>query len=319
MKVRKINRILVPVSLAGDGENALRQALFFRKTLSSRITLLHVVSAGMRLTNVIQSDADKGLKARAMVRLIRFAKIHFNGKIPDDIELRVEVGQHVSTITEIARSERFDLIIIKKNNKKTGLTEKFRKHSADRIVNESNCPVLSVENRWTNRGVKDILVPVDITGKSRDLLEWSIFIGQLLNARIHLLAALTVKIELKRSLAYKKAHVMKDLIEQAGVECKVTIIERPEGNRLEALLSGAKKQTSDLIMVQGHQEAIFSNGQGGRLITEFLHNSVVPVLCLGIVTESFFTDLLAAGNSRPIKYEESNSSKTLDTILKQNS
>jgi nucleotide-binding universal stress UspA family protein len=306
MKVRKLKRILVPVSLAGDGENAFRQALFFRRRLSSQITLLHVVAPGSILGNAVQSDTNKNLQARAMIRLIRFVKIHFKGKIPENMKLRVEIGYHISTIIEIARTEKFDLLIINKTKKKNGLIDKFKKHSADHIVGESICPVLSVENRWTNRGVRDILVPIDISRKSRDLLEWSIFMGHLLNARIHLLASLLVKIELERSLAFKKAHIMEELIMKEGVKCKVTIVEREEGTRLDALLFGAKKQSADLIMVQGHQEMIFSDGQGERLVTEFLHSSSVPVLCLGIEMNSFFTDLLGAGNSRPHQYEVSN-------------
>jgi len=306
MKVRELNRILLPVSLAGDGENAFKQALFFRRNLSSQITLLHVVAPGSRLGNVIQSDANKNLQARAMVRLIRFVKIHFKGEIPENMKLRVEIGQHISIITEIARSERFDLVIINKTKKRNGLIDKFKKHSADQIVDESTCPVLSVENRWTDRGVRDILVPVDISKKSRDLLEWSVFMGNLLNARIHLLTSLLVNIELERSLAFKKAHIMKELIVKEGVKCKVTIVEREEGTRLDALLFGAKEQSADLIMVQGHQEIIFSNGQGERFVSEFLRSSSVPVLCLGIEMKSIFTDLLDTGNSKPNKYEVNN-------------
>ncbi len=303
MKVRKLNRILVPVSLAKDGENAFRQALFFRRSLSSQITLLHVVAPGSILGNVVQWDTNKNLQARAMVRLIRFVKIHLKGKIPENMKLRVEIGQHISVITEIARTECFDLVIINKTKKRNRLIDKFKKHSADQIVGESICPVLSVENRWTNRGVRDILVPIDISRKSRDLLEWSIFMGKLLNARIHLLTSLRVKIEVERSLAFKKAHIMKELILKEGVKCKVTIMEREEGTRLDALLYGAKKQSSDLIMVQGHEKMIFSDGQGERLVSAFLHSSPVPVLCLGIEMNGFFTDLLRVGNSSSCKYE----------------
>ncbi|MBN2596114.1 MAG: universal stress protein [Marinifilaceae bacterium] len=306
MKIRKLNKILVPISLAGDGETAFKQAMFFRRRLSANITLLHIVPSGSRIGNAIQSDTVRGLQARAMVRLVRFVKIHFKGRIPENMKLRVEVGQHISKIKEIVREESFDLVIINKTKKSNSLIDKFKKHSVDRIVDDSICPVLSVENRWTNRGVRDILVPVDVSRRSRDLLEWSIFMGKLLNARIHLLTALLVKIELERSLAFRKAHIMKELIMREGVDCKVTIVEREEGTRLNALLLGAKKQSSDLIMVQGHQEMIFSGGQGEKLVTGFLHSSSIPVLCLGIEQDSFFSNLLGSCNSSPIKYEVSN-------------
>lgn len=301
MKVRQLKRILVPISLAGDGESAFRQALFFRRKLSSRITLLHVIPPSFRVANVIRTDLDKGLQARAMVRLVRFVKIHFKGKVPDNMELRVVIGHHVSSINQIAKQEKFDLIIINKNNKRQGIVDQFRKHSAERIVGESICPVLTVKHQWTNRGVRDILVPIDIVRKSRDLLEWAIFLGQMLNARIHLLTALMVKIELERSLAYKKAYLMKEIIEKEGLECKVSIEVRNAENRLEALLMGAKDQVADLILVQGHQEMMFSDGQAEQLHTEFLHKSVKPVMCLGIEMETIFTDLFKSRDTNKVR------------------
>lgn len=301
MKVRKLKRILVPISLAGDGESAFRQALFFRRNLASRITLLHVIPPSLRFANVIRTDLDKGLQARAMVRLVRFVKIHFKGKVPDNMELRVEIGQHVSIINQIAKQEKYDLIIINKNSKRQGIVNQFRKHSAEKIVSESICPVLSVKHQWTNRGVRDILVPIDIFRKSRHLLEWAIFLGSILKAKIHLLTALTVKIELERSLAYKKAYLMKEIIEKEGLECKVSIEVRNRENRLEALLMGAKNKVADLILVQGHLEMMFSNEQSEQLHTEFLHKSEKPVMCLGIEMENIFTDLFKSGNSNSIK------------------
>lgn len=312
MKVRMLKRILVPISLAGDGESAFRQALFFRRRLSSRITLLHVIPPSLRLTNVIQTDIDKNLQARAMVRLVRFVKIHFKGKVPDNMELRVEIGQHVSIINEIAKEEKFDLIIINKNEKRHGIADKFRRHSAEKIVGESICPVLTVKHQWTNRGVRDILVPIDIVRKSRDLLKWSIFLGQLMNARIHILAALTVKIDLERSLAYKKANLMKEIIEKEGLECKVSIEVKEAENRLEALVMGAKNKAADLILVQGHQEMIFSDGQTERLHIELLHKSVKPVMFLGVGQENIFTDLLRSGNTNSVKCEKGNLTNAIE-------
>ncbi len=303
MKIRMLKRILVPISLAGDGESAFRQALFFQRRLSSSITLLHVIPPSLLVTNAIQTDVDKKLKARAMVRLVHFVRIHFKGEIPEDIELRVEIGQHVSIVNAIAKEEKFDLIIINKNEKRQGIADRFRKHSAEKIIEESICPVLTIKHQWTNKGVRDILVPIDIVRKSRDLLEWAIFLGQLLNARIHLLTALTVKIELERSIAYKKAHLMKEIIEKEGLECKVSIEVREAENRLEALVVGAKDQAADLILVQGHQEMMFSDRQAERLHVEFLHKSEKPVMCLGIEMENFFSDFLASGNANSVKSE----------------
>jgi len=294
MKDIKLERILVPVSLSGDGEDALKQAVYFRKKLASKITLIHVTPSASNLRSLVETELNKRLQARAMVRLIRFAKIHFKGRIPDYVELRVEIGQHVPVITEVANKENFNLVIIRKTDRIEGLAGKLKKHSADRIAREVNCPVLSVKDRWTYRGVRNILVPVDIRRQSRELLNWSIFLGKELSARITFISVLNVKIELEKSLAYKKAKLLERSIRDEGIVCEARIFENQEGTKMENLLQYAKSEKADLVLVQGAQDILFGDHQAEDFASKFLHDSIKPVMRLGDPNEGFFKDLLGA-------------------------
>tara|TARA_R110001583_G_scaffold50403_2_gene157326 strand:+ start:19962 stop:20900 length:939 start_codon:yes stop_codon:yes gene_type:complete len=301
MKNIKLERILVPVSLSGDGEDALKQAVFFKKKMNSKITLIHVTPAASNIQSLVQNELNKRLQARAMVRLIRFAKIQFKGRIPEYVDLRVEIGQHVPVVIEVANKENYNLVIIRKNERIEGLVGKLKKHSADKIVQDINCPVLSVKDRWTYRGVRNILVPVDIRQQSRDLLNWSIYLGKKLNSRITLISVLNVKIELEQSLAYKKAKLLERSIRDEGIQCEARIIENEDDDKVESLLQYAKQEKADLVLAQGAQDILFGNAQSENFTSRLLHDSVKPVLRLESTKVSFLKDILGANIPVSIK------------------
>ena len=301
MKNIKLERILVPVSLSGDGEDALKQAVFFKKKMNSKITLIHVTPAASNIQSLVQNELNKRLQARAMVRLIRFAKIQFKGRIPEYVDLRVEIGQHVPVVIEVANKENYNLVIIRKNERIEGLVGKLKKHSADKIVQDINCPVLSVKDRWTYRGVRNILVPVDIRQQSRDLLNWSIYLGKKLNSRITLISVLNVKIELEQSLAYKKAKLLERSIRDEGIQCEARIIENEDDDKVESLLQYAKQEKADLVLAQGAQDILFGDAQSQNFTSRLLHDSVKPVLRLESTKVSFLKDILGANIPVSIK------------------
>lgn len=304
MKDIKLERILVPVSLSGDGEDALKQAVFFKKKMNSKITLIHVTPAASNLKSLVQAELNKRLQARAMVRLIRFAKLQFKGRIPEYVDLRVEIGQHVSTIIEVANKDDYSLVIIRKNERIEGLAGKLKKHSADKFVQEIKCPVLSVKDRWTYRGVRNILVPVDIRQHSRDLLNWSVYLAKKLNTRITLISVLNVKVELEKSLAYKKAKLLERSIREEGITCEVRIFENEEEDKIESLLQHAKHEKADLVLAQGAQGILFGDSQSENFTSRLLHDSIKPVLRLGATKTGLIKDLLGSNIPISLKTEE---------------
>ncbi|RKD98737.1 universal stress protein [Marinifilum flexuosum] len=304
MTTNRFKKILVPVSLEIESTTAFNQALFLKQKLGAEITLLHVVPNVGGISEVFQPDLKSEAEKKGMVRLVRFAKMNFEGKISEHVKLRVEVGNHVSIINSITSNESFDLLVLNRRNRIDALPERYKSNNVSQIVRESSCPVISVNNRWTSKGIRNILVPVDISRQSRDLLNWSILLGKIFNANIKLLAALTVKIDLTQSLAYKKSRLMKDLIESEGVSCSVSIVEKENLGKNEALIEEARKISADMLLVQGFQDLMFSNTQSERLLVDFLKYSSRPIFSLGIKEESFVSSLLKVNKNSEVLLNE---------------
>jgi hypothetical protein len=152
--------------------------------------------------------------------------------------------------------------------------------------------------------VRNILVPVDIRQQSRDLLNWSIYLGKKLNTRITLISVLNVKIELEKSLAYKKAKLLERSICDEGIQCVSRIIENADDNKIECLLQYAKQEKADLVLAQGPQDILFGDAQSENYTSRLLHDSVKPVLRLESKKNSFLKDILGANIPVSIKADK---------------
>ncbi|WP_421919311.1 universal stress protein [Marinifilum sp.] len=297
MELNSFKKILVPVRLDIDSTAAFKQALHFRKKFKAKVSLLHVVQKKGELTNMLQPKLESSLQGIGMVHLIRFAKMHFRGRIPNDIKLRVEVGDYVNIISEIANSEDFNLVVINRTNNITGLIKKYNK-TVNRMIGKLKCPLISVNTKWTSNGVKSILIPIDISEQSDDLVNWAIVLAKTFKAKIKVLLASTLNIDTKNSFAYEKSLLIKSAIKKEGINCSIIIVQDDNIERSKALVEGVKKIQADMILIQEFQNLMLSNTQNKRLLSEFIQNSSHPIFSLGTNHSALVKELLSVNKSQ---------------------
>ena len=139
----KIGKILVPIDFSEHSQKALRYALAFAAQFDAEVTLVHIVEqmvypgdwmypplavsdfANEKREQMIERlralDAGSGIKTQHMVRL----------------------GRAWQEVTEIAREQKSDLIILATHGY-TGLKHALLGSVAEKIVRHAPCPVLSV-------------------------------------------------------------------------------------------------------------------------------------------------------------------------------
>ena len=138
-----IRKILVPIDFSEHSQKALRYALAFAAQFDAEVTLVHIVEqmvypgdwmypplavsdfANEKREQMIERlralDAGSGIKTQHMVRL----------------------GRAWQEVTEIAREQKADLIILATHGY-TGLKHALLGSVAEKIVRHAPCPVLSV-------------------------------------------------------------------------------------------------------------------------------------------------------------------------------
>ncbi|MCK7521591.1 MAG: universal stress protein [Ignavibacteriales bacterium] len=97
------------------------------------------------------------------------------------------------------------MIIIKKSKRIIGKFAAFRKNNADILIGKSFCPVLTISENFTHDGIREIVMPVDITKKTEEKVRWAIYLAKNFNARVTVISVLDINIDARKSLTYQKA------------------------------------------------------------------------------------------------------------------
>jgi len=149
-------KILVPHAGTPAGDKSLKHAVHIAKSDSSEIMILHVVEA----LQTPPTFALSGLEAKALVRAFRVAAkqsvINWEKEMEEKVEYyklqniniryKVVVGYADEEITRHLKNHKFDLIIMAKRRKLSGIKKLLSLGSVSRkIVEIGACPVLLID------------------------------------------------------------------------------------------------------------------------------------------------------------------------------
>ncbi len=142
----KFRKILVPIDFSESSRQVLCDALGLAQQHNAKLTLLHVVEPVIYPADLGYAPADvrtMGVNFRdaAKNRLRRLC----DEVLPADIkaEPKVRFGPAYQEITDAAREEKSDLIVISTHGY-TGLTHVFLGSTAERVIRHASCPVLTL-------------------------------------------------------------------------------------------------------------------------------------------------------------------------------
>ena len=149
-------KILVPHAGTPAGDKALKNAVHIAKFDSSEILILHVVEALQKPPTFALS----GMESKALVREFRKAARHSVINREKEMEKKVEyyksqninirykvvIGYADEVITRYVKNQKFDLIIMAKRRKLSGIKKLLSLGSVSRkIVELGRCPVLLID------------------------------------------------------------------------------------------------------------------------------------------------------------------------------
>jgi len=300
----EINRILVPVPLSKDCKIAIQQAMIFHKVYGTEITLLHVETKFSIFHNVFRPARLKKHIKRARKRLKKYARNYFGGKIPDFISIHVSTGELIQGILLAAKKTKCDLIIISKGERIVSRLSFLKNENADKLISGAVCPVLTISGKHTEKGIKNILIPVDITKKITNKIAWVKYLAKRFNATVHVVSVLNLDITPIKSLAYRKALGIETSIKKAGLEVKVELIKSKDQSMHEVVLSHIHELKPDLVLMMTHQESILFDNYIGKFAAEIIHRSESPVFNLVPRKETLTGNLLDSFASEKKAWQE---------------
>lgn len=149
-------KILVPHAGTPAGDKALKHAVYIAKLDSSEILILHVVEALQRPPTFALS----GTESKALVREFKKAsrqsvinrgkemkkKVEYYKSQNINIRYKVVTGYADEAIAKYVKNHKFDLIVMAKRRKLSGIKRLLSLGSVSRkIVEIGRCPVLLID------------------------------------------------------------------------------------------------------------------------------------------------------------------------------
>lgn len=282
------NSVLAYTPQNKECELVIQQAMFFKEALGKRLFVLDIIRGSYMFPTFLQSKVTHDVHQKRHNELQACVKKTLKKEIPKDIILRIKRGNKVNTLIKESKKGGYDFIVIDKCAEK--LPGALSRGEIDRFISKSHCPVLSINKNFSHSRIQKIIIPIDISQTTKKRLYWGTLFAKKLNAKIQIVSALNIDIKETKSLAYKNAEKLKDMLTARGVECNVKLLKVHQQERHKVLLQYIEEEEPGLVILRTHQEHQFSGRKIGKFVSEIVNNCKAPVFSVGGVTEAYPLD-----------------------------
>jgi len=269
----RTNNILALVRPNKEGEGVLKQTLFFQKTLGMRIFIYNIIDKPSFFKRLFNPRTSEYLQKEALKHLQEVVEQSIQGKVRDNLTYRVKMGNPGKVLLRQAKMGGYEFMIIDKSEPEGGLTSE----ETDKIISRSECPVLCVNKNYYVGEIKKIVIPVDFSQSTKKKLLWATYFAKKYGATIKIVSALSLNISANKSLAWKNAEKLKQILLERDIKCDVDILKAKGKEKHEVILDYIHKENPGLIILRTHQESNMAGTQIGKFVSEIVHGSQIPV------------------------------------------
>jgi len=271
MKNFDIKKILIPVDLSENSLLALEHGTFMAKLFKADMMLTHVVpNVGVfgNKPNTIDSETEKKLHQIAN-------DIHIKNGCKVDISIKH--GKISKQVVEAAKEYVADIIILGTHGV-SGFEEFFMGSNAFRVITESHCPVLSVQQHSQKMGFSNILCPIDNSAPSRQKLKYAVELAKHFGSKIQLLGILTVEEDELTAKFNKMFDQIEEYLTKHDIKFTSDLVYGE--NIATTTLKYAEKMGSDLIVIMTEQEDNLTGIFLGPYAQQIVNHSKIPVMSI---------------------------------------
>lgn len=232
------NLYMVPYDFTPTSRKALDYALHIGKHVDTEIQLLHLAP-----------DKQKGL---AMQKKLEEVRDSIDTPPSVEISALTRVGSIFTDIGKIADKEKAQLIVMGTHGKR-GMQRVFGSH-AMKVITSAECPFLVVQKDTELQEIKDIVVPIDLTKESLQIVNIAGDMANIFQAQIHVIAEKQTDAILNTRLKNRISIVSKQY-EDRDIKATVDLLKKGGGYD-KKVMNYIKNNGGDLISIAYHSESI---------------------------------------------------------------
>lgn len=232
------NLYIVPYDFTEVGNKALEYALFLGEKVRTEIKLLHIA-------------ADK---AKGMAAMTKLKDICEKKQTPIGVELTysVRVGSIFTDIATAAKKEHAQLIIMGTHGKK-GMQALFGSH-AMKVVTSAECPFLVVQKNTEVKKVENMIVPIDLTKESLQIVNIAGDMSNMLRSGIHVVAEKQTD-QILNARLQNRLSLVKDQYEERDITPTIQTFGKG-GSYDKKVLKYCEEVNAGMVAIAYHSESI---------------------------------------------------------------
>ncbi len=237
------------------GDTALDYAMHIANHVHIDIKLMHVVN-------------DKSKETQATSKLMSIIE---KRSLPEGITLSplVKVGNFIEDMGNFVKEEHAQLIIMGTHGA-LGLQKLFGSH-AIKMIRHTEVPFLVVQNGAPIKNAKNIIVPVDLTKESLQIVNIAGDMAAIFDGIVHILYEEQTDERLSMTMK-TRIHIVKNNYEERNVKAEFVKLDS-KGSYIKKIEAYAHEMDADLLAFSYHSESILPQFEtfGQSLITNSLN------------------------------------------------
>lgn len=275
-----MKRILVPIDFSEQAEHAMKTAAQIARNSGGKIFLLHMLNLPSNT-----DDMDPHGDASSPAKVLYLEKIHerFEEFMQEDylegLDVKEEVRFHktFSGIINYSHELNCDLIIMGSHGA-TGLKEMFIGSNTEKVVRNSDIPVLVVKKGIEIQQFKKIVFASDFTDEVIPSFSRFLSFAEKFNAEVDLLFVNTVhNFEPTRDTKPR----MEDFVKQFKMP-KYTMTIYNDTSVERGILNFSKEINADIIALNTHQRKGISSMFNDNISEDLVNHALKPVITFKI-------------------------------------
>ncbi|MFT4682023.1 MAG: nucleotide-binding universal stress UspA family protein, partial [Flavobacteriales bacterium] len=184
-------------------------------------------------------------------------------------------GRIYDQIVNVAQDVDADLIMMGTHGI-SGVAEFFAGSNAFKVVTQSPCPVMTIQEARDSAGYKNIVLPMDSTNESRQKVVQAIALAKKYGSTLHIANLISDDDPQVRHVFGIKEKQITDVLDAEEIPYSVTTLV---GDNLATMtMNHAESKKADLIIMMTEQEYNMTGFLMGQFAQQIVNHSKIPVM-----------------------------------------